>query len=141
MLWICTRHPRTPLLAKALAVALVGYAFSPIDLIPDFIPVLGYLDDLVILPLGVWLVLKLVPARRDGRMPRRGGPAHRRVARRAEQPARRRRHRLPVAGGAGVCSAWLAWRWLAAGSLKNATASAALRVILIGGRLCSMRLP
>jgi uncharacterized membrane protein YkvA (DUF1232 family) len=61
VLWICTRHPRTPLMAKALAVALVGYALSPIDLIPDFIPVLGYLDDLIIVPLGVWLVLKLVP--------------------------------------------------------------------------------
>jgi uncharacterized membrane protein YkvA (DUF1232 family) len=60
-LWFCTRHPRTPFIAKALAVALVAYAFSPIDLIPDFIPVLGYLDDLVILPAGVWLVLKLVP--------------------------------------------------------------------------------
>jgi uncharacterized membrane protein YkvA (DUF1232 family) len=61
VLWICTRHPRTPIMAKALAVALVGYALSPIDLIPDFIPVLGYLDDLIIVPLGVWLVLKLVP--------------------------------------------------------------------------------
>lgn len=61
VLWFCTRHPRTPLFAKAIAVAVVAYAFSPIDLIPDFIPVLGYLDDLLILPLGIWLVLKLVP--------------------------------------------------------------------------------
>ena len=61
-LWICTRHPRTPKLAKILAVAVVAYALSPIDLIPDFIPVLGYLDDLLIVPLGIWLVLKLVPA-------------------------------------------------------------------------------
>jgi uncharacterized membrane protein YkvA (DUF1232 family) len=61
VLWICTRHSRTPTLAKVLAVALVAYALSPIDLIPDFIPVLGYLDDLLIVPLGVWLVLKLVP--------------------------------------------------------------------------------
>ncbi len=60
-LWFCTRHPRTPFAAKALAAAVVAYAFSPIDLIPDFIPVLGYLDDLVLLPIGVWLVLKLVP--------------------------------------------------------------------------------
>src|SRR5712691_6090661 len=58
-LWFCTRHPRTPFVAKVLAVA---YALSPIDLIPDFIPVLGYLDDLIIVPAGVWLVLKLVPA-------------------------------------------------------------------------------
>lgn len=61
VLWFCTRHPRTPFLAKAIAVAVVAYAFSPIDLIPDFIPVLGYLDDVLLLPLGIWLVLKLVP--------------------------------------------------------------------------------
>jgi uncharacterized membrane protein YkvA (DUF1232 family) len=61
VLWFCTRHPRTPFIAKAVAVAVVAYAFSPIDLIPDFIPVLGYLDDLLILPIGIWLVLKLVP--------------------------------------------------------------------------------
>ena len=60
-LWFCMRHPRTPFLAKALAATVVVYAFSPIDLIPDFIPVLGYLDDLLILPAGVWLVSKLVP--------------------------------------------------------------------------------
>ena len=60
-LWFCTRHPRTPFIAKALAAGLVAYAFSPIDLIPDFIPVLGYLDDVLILPAGIWLVLKLVP--------------------------------------------------------------------------------
>src|SRR5262245_32915890 len=61
-LWFCTRHPRTPLYAKAVAVGVVAYAFSPIDLIPDFIPVLGYLDELILLPIGIWLVLKLVPA-------------------------------------------------------------------------------
>lgn len=60
-LWFCTRHPGTPLLAKVIAAALVAYAFSPIDLVPDFIPVLGYLDDLIILPAGIWLVLKLIP--------------------------------------------------------------------------------
>ncbi|MNC85281.1 hypothetical protein D3C83_08720 [compost metagenome] len=60
-LWFCTRHPRTPFMAKALAAALVAYAFSPIDLIPDFIPVLGYLDELILLPIGIWFVLKLVP--------------------------------------------------------------------------------
>lgn len=60
-LWYCTRHPRTPLIAKMVAVAVVAYAVSPIDLIPDFIPVLGYLDDLILLPIGIWLVLRLVP--------------------------------------------------------------------------------
>ena len=60
-LWFCARHPRTPLHAKLLAAAVAAYAFSPIDLIPDFIPVLGLLDDLLLVPLGVWLTLKLVP--------------------------------------------------------------------------------
>ena len=61
-LWFCARHPRTPFAAKLLAAAVAAYAFSPIDLIPDFIPVLGLLDDLLLVPLGVWLTLKLVPA-------------------------------------------------------------------------------
>ena len=47
--------------AKIVAIAVAGYALSPVDLIPDFIPVLGYLDDLIIVPLGIWLVLSLIP--------------------------------------------------------------------------------
>ena len=61
-LWFCLRHPRTPLIAKALALGVVAYAFSPIDLIPDFIPVLGLLDDAILLPIGIWLTLKFIPA-------------------------------------------------------------------------------
>lgn len=60
-LWIAARDPRTPLGAKLLAGAVAAYAFSPIDLIPDFIPVLGLLDDVIIVPLGVWLVLRMIP--------------------------------------------------------------------------------
>ena len=60
-MWIAARDPRTPLAAKLLAGAVAAYAFSPIDLIPDFIPVLGLLDDLIIVPLGVWAVLQLIP--------------------------------------------------------------------------------
>ena len=60
-LWYALRHPRTPLAAKLVAVVVVGYALSPIDLIPDFIPVLGLLDDLVLLPLGIALCLRLLP--------------------------------------------------------------------------------
>lgn len=56
------RDPRVPWYAKLLAVIVLAYALSPIDLIPDFIPVLGYLDDLLLLPLGIWLVLRLIPA-------------------------------------------------------------------------------
>lgn len=60
-LWFCCRHPRMPLLPKLLALAVVAYFLSPIDLIPDFIPVLGYLDELILLPVSVHLILKLVP--------------------------------------------------------------------------------
>ncbi len=59
--WIAARDPITPWRAKVLAAAVAAYALSPIDLIPDFIPVLGWLDDLLIVPLGIWLVLKLLP--------------------------------------------------------------------------------
>ena len=60
-LWFCRDHPHTPWHAKLLAALVVAYAFSPIDLIPDFIPVIGYLDDLVIVPLGIYLTLRLLP--------------------------------------------------------------------------------
>jgi uncharacterized membrane protein YkvA (DUF1232 family) len=58
---IAYRDPRTPLHAKVWTALVVGYAFSPVDLIPDFIPVLGYLDDLVLVPLGIWVALRLIP--------------------------------------------------------------------------------
>ena len=60
-LWFCRRHPDMPWTAKALALVVVAYAFSPIDLIPDFIPILGYLDDLILVPLGVYFTLRLIP--------------------------------------------------------------------------------
>ena len=60
-LYLASRDPRTPLAAKLIAAATVAYAASPIDLIPDFIPVLGYLDDLVIVPLGFALAIRLIP--------------------------------------------------------------------------------
>lgn len=60
-LWFAREHPATPLLAKALAVVVVAYALSPIDLIPDFIPVLGYLDDVILLPILIWLTVRLIP--------------------------------------------------------------------------------
>ena len=61
-LWLAARDPRVPRLAKAVAGAVAAYALSPIDLIPDFIPLIGYLDDLLIVPAGIWLAARLVPA-------------------------------------------------------------------------------
>ena len=61
VLYLACRDPRTPWYAKALAGGVVAYALSPIDLIPDFIPVLGYLDDLVLVPIGIAAALRLVP--------------------------------------------------------------------------------
>ena len=61
-LYFACRDPRVPWYAKALAAIVVGYAFSPIDLIPDFIPVIGYLDDILLIPLGVIAVRAMIPA-------------------------------------------------------------------------------
>jgi uncharacterized membrane protein YkvA (DUF1232 family) len=58
--WLAARDPRVPWLARLLAIAVAAYALSPIDLIPDFIPVLGWLDDLLIVPLGLWVVRRLI---------------------------------------------------------------------------------
>ncbi len=66
LLWLAARDPRVPLPAKMLAALVVGYALSPIDLIPDFIPVLGLLDDLLLVPAGIWLTLRMIsPDLRD----------------------------------------------------------------------------
>ncbi len=83
-LWIAARDPRVPWYAKMAAGAVAAYALSPIDIIPDFIPVFGYLDDLIIVPLGILMVVRLVPedlmsefreeaARREGKPKSLGG--------------------------------------------------------------------
>ncbi len=59
--YLAYRDPRVPWYARVFAACVVGYAFSPIDLIPDFIPVLGYLDDLLLVPLGITLAIKMIP--------------------------------------------------------------------------------
>jgi uncharacterized membrane protein YkvA (DUF1232 family) len=59
--YLAARDPMTPWYVKTLALVVAAYAFSPIDLIPDFIPVLGYLDDLILVPAGIWLVVSLIP--------------------------------------------------------------------------------
>ena len=60
-LYLASKDPRVPTLAKIVIGVVVAYALSPIDLIPDFIPVIGYLDDLLLLPLGIWLAIRLMP--------------------------------------------------------------------------------
>lgn len=61
-IWLCARDNQVPLPARLFGLVVAAYALSPIDLIPDFIPVLGLLDDAILIPLGVWLFLKMVPA-------------------------------------------------------------------------------
>ena len=103
-LWIAARDPRTPLMAKLVAGAVAAYALSPIDLIPDFIPILGYLDDLLLVPAGIWLAVRLVP---------RALLAEFRAA--AEQGDRPR----SFVGAVVIVALWLAacgaavWAWLA----------------------------
>ena len=60
-LYLASKDPRVPSLAKIIIGLVVAYALSPIDLIPDFIPVIGYLDDLLLLPIGIWLAIRLIP--------------------------------------------------------------------------------
>jgi uncharacterized membrane protein YkvA (DUF1232 family) len=61
VLYLSYKDPRVPWYARLLTLLVVAYAFSPIDLIPDFIPILGYLDDLIIVPLGIYVAMKLIP--------------------------------------------------------------------------------
>jgi uncharacterized membrane protein YkvA (DUF1232 family) len=105
--YLASRDPRTPWCAKALAIGVVAYALSPIDLIPDFIPVLGQLDELVILPLGIWLVVRMIP--RDVM------DEHRAAAIVAEQMPRSTAGAVMIVLiwlGLAAGAAWLAYRWL-----------------------------
>ena len=108
-LWFAGKHARTPWYAKALGLFVVAYALSPIDLIPDFIPVLGYVDDVLLLPGLIWLAIKLLPpdvlrecrGQADAWMQSQGGAKPR-----------------SLAGAVMVVALWLgisvaAWFWLA----------------------------
>jgi len=103
-LWIAARDPRTPWAAKAVAGAVAAYALSPIDLIPDFIPVLGLLDDAILVPLGIALAVRLIPEALMAEF-------REEAARRAERPRSR-------GGAAVVIAVWIvlaamaAWAWL-----------------------------
>jgi len=102
-LWLAARDRRTPLAAKVVAGAVAAYALSPIDLIPDFIPVLGYLDDLLLVPAGIWLAVRLVPVQ---------------LLEELRAAAEARAKPMSAAGAAFVVAIWLAaaglvaWLWI-----------------------------
>jgi uncharacterized membrane protein YkvA (DUF1232 family) len=103
-LWLAARDPRTPLAAKVTAGIVAAYALSPIDLIPDFIPVVGYLDDLLLVPAGIWLAIRLIPPLLLAEL-------------RIEAATRERPRSLAGAGAiavlwlaSGATLAWLWWR-------------------------------
>jgi len=101
--YLAARDPRTPWGVRVLAMAVAAYALSPIDLIPDFIPVLGYLDDLLIVPLGILLVVRLIP-------PELLAEYRTAAARRSARP-------VSMVAAAAMVVLWLAagvllWRWL-----------------------------
>jgi uncharacterized membrane protein YkvA (DUF1232 family) len=110
-LYLCSRDPRVPWHAKALAIFVAAYALSPIDLIPDFVPVLGYLDDVILVPVGIWLVVRLIPAHVMAE--------HRELAAAArDRPVSRTAAAVIVAiwiASAILCG-WLIWRYLGAKS-------------------------
>jgi len=107
-IWLAARDPRTPLPARLLCLLVAAYALSPIDLVPDFVPVLGLLDDALIIPAGIWLVARLLP---PGRM-----DEHRQTAlAAAERP-------VSKVGMAIVLAIWAALAWLAWSALSWAYA-------------------
>jgi uncharacterized membrane protein YkvA (DUF1232 family) len=101
--WLATRDPRTPLAAKLVGLLVAAYALSPIDLIPDFIPVLGLIDDAILIPLGVWLFERMVP---------RGLMAEHRAT--AEAAAKRpvSRWGVLIVVAIWALAAWLLWTLL-----------------------------
>jgi len=106
-LYLASRDPRVPWYAKALGCCVAGYALSPIDLIPDFVPVLGYLDDVVILPLGVLAVVRLIPPRVMAE--------HRAQAAAMQERPVSRTAALVIATLWAACmvpAGWLFYRWL-----------------------------
>lgn len=105
-LWFAARHERTPWPVRLLAAAVAVYAFSPLDLIPDVIPVLGLLDDLVLVPLGLWAVVRLVP-------PGVWAECRERAAAAVERPVSRAAAVVVVVlwAGAAAATAWALVLW------------------------------
>jgi len=108
MLWLAQRHPDVPFLPKMLSVIAVLYALSPIDLIPDFVPVLGYVDDALILPALIWLVVWMLPEHVVSQCRQR---ADEWMASQGQKPK-------SYAGAMVIIAIWIlaayfCWRWLA----------------------------
>lgn len=103
-LWLAARDPRVPWYAKVLAGMVAAYAFSPIDLIPDFIPVLGLLDDLILVPAGIWLVIRLIPPELFAQLRERAEDL-------SQRPVSRGGAAAVIALWIAACTAaaWLAW--------------------------------
>ena len=113
-LYLASRDPRVPWYAKALGIAVAAYALSPIDLIPDFVPVLGYLDDLIILPLGIFLVVRLIPPEIMAE--------HRAAAAAADMSSVGRKAAAVIVGvwiASTVLAGWLVYRWFALDSVGH----------------------
>jgi uncharacterized membrane protein YkvA (DUF1232 family) len=100
-LYLAARDSRTPLVAKLVALTVTAYALSPIDLIPDFIPVLGQLDDLILVPLGIWLALRLIPPALMAQ--------HRTEAERLGRLPNSRAAAIIIMALWAMCALWAAW--------------------------------
>lgn len=101
--WLAIRDPRTPLAARIVGILVAAYALSPIDLIPDFIPVLGLVDDAILIPLGVWLFERLIPAEQF---------AEHRAAAEAASDRPVSWGGIAIVLGVWALLAWLVWSWL-----------------------------
>ncbi|HEY6774220.1 MAG TPA: YkvA family protein [Oxalicibacterium sp.] len=108
MLWFARQHPDTPLHARLLCIAAVLYTLSPIDLVPDFIPVLGYLDDVLLVPALIWLAIRLLPPHVVEECRQRASEW---MAAQGEKPKSLIGAALVVI--VWIVLAWLCWRWLA----------------------------
>ena len=108
-LYLASRDPRVPWYAKARAVVVAGYALSPIDLIPDFVPILGYLDDVILVPLGVLLVVRLIPPELMAE--------HRALAAAQQRPVSRAAGVAIAMVWIGLCAlgGWVAYRFFVGG--------------------------
>jgi len=102
--WLAARDPRCPWHARAVGLLVAAYALSPIDLIPDFIPVLGLLDDAILIPVGLWLFRKLLPE---------GLFEECRAAAEAAAERPRSKWGIAIVMALWLAAAWLAWRLLA----------------------------